>query len=219
MGVSALVMATAPRPGRVNRRLEPLLGGDGCARLQAALIGVACRWADAVAPGAAYLACGPADAQEPELRPDVPDAVRLFPAARGDLGDRLAAATTHVLRERTQPLLVVGTDMPTLTRAHAREAEAVLRGGADAVFGPSLDGGYWIVGLARPQPDLFDLGAAWDGATVLERSLERAEAAGLRAELLGTGRGLHGSADARALTAAGRLPPEVAEILRPALAG
>ena len=64
--------------------------------------------------------------------------------------------------------------MPLLTRAHAREAEAVLRGGADVTFGPALDGGYWMVGLSRPSPDLFDLGGDWGGPAVLARSLERA---------------------------------------------
>lgn len=217
MAVSALVMAKAPRPGAVKTRLEPLLGAEGCARLQAALIRVACRWAAEVAPGGAYVAYGPADADESELRAHVPDEVRLLPEGHGDLGDRLAEATTRVLRERAQPLLVVGTDMPALTRAHAREAEAVLRGGADVVFGPALDGGYWIAGLARPLPEVFGLGSAWGGPTVLERSLERAREADLRVELLGTQRDLDDAADARALAARDGLAPEVSEILRAAL--
>jgi len=213
-------MAKVPRPGAVKTRLAPLLGAEGCAALQAALIGVVARWAVAVAPrGGAYLAYGPDGAGEEELRPHVPEGVRLFPDGRGDLGDRLAGATARVLGERGEPLLVVGTDMATLTLAHAREAEVVLRGGADAVFGPALDGGYWLVGLARPAPELFELGAAWGGPQVLQRSLELAAAAGLRAELLGTERDLDDAADARALLVQERLPPEIAAALAPAAAG
>ena len=210
MGVSVLVMAKAPRAGAVKTRLEPLLGPEGCARLQGALIEVVSGWAVAVAPGAAYLAYG---GDEEALLPHVAEGVLCFPDARGDLGDRLAAATARVFRERSTPLLVVGTDMPVLTRAHAREAEAVLGCGADVTFGPALDGGYWIVGLARPSPDVFDLGGEWGGAAVLERSLERCAAAGLRAELLGMERDLDDAADARALAGHPRLPPAVAEIL------
>lgn len=210
-------MAKAPRPGAVKTRLAPLLGDDGCAALQAVLIGVVARWAVAVTPpGGAYLAYGPDGAGEEELRPHVPEGVRLFPDGRGDLGDRVATATARVLGERRDPLLVVGTDIATLTPAHAREAEVVLRGGADAVFGPALDGGYWLAGLARPAPGLFDLGGAWGGPEVLERSLEQAHAAGLRAELLGLERDLDDAADARALLAHPRLPPEVAAALAPA---
>jgi len=210
MGVSVLVMAKAPRAGAVKTRLEPLLGPEACARLQAALIAAVTGWAADVAPDGAYLAYGGA---EDDLRPHVADGVRIFADGRGDLGDRLAAATAHVFRERSEPLLVVGTDMPVLTRAHAREAEAVLRGGADVAFGPALDGGYWMVGMARPAPDVFDLGGEWGGAAVLERSLERCEATGLRAELLGMQRDLDDAADARALADHPRLPSAVAQIL------
>jgi rSAM/selenodomain-associated transferase 1 len=210
MGVSVLVMAKAPCAGSVKTRLEPLLGPKGCARLQGALIEAVTAWAADVSPGGAYLAYG---GDEDELRPHVAAGARIFPDARGDLGDRLAAATGHVFRERSEPLLVVGTDMPVLTRAHAREAEAVLRGGADVAVGPALDGGYWMVGLARPAPDVFDLGGEWGGAAVLERSLERCAEAGLRVELLGMQRDLDDAADARALAAHPRLPPAVAEIL------
>jgi len=210
MGVSVLVMAKAPRAGAVKTRLEPMLGRDGCARLQAALIAVVSAWAAEVAPGSAYLAFG---GEEGELRPHVGDGVHCFPDCAGDLGDRLTAATARVFRERPDPLLVVGTDMPLLTRAHAREAEAVLRGGADVTFGPALDGGYWMVGLSRPSPDVFDLGGDWGGPAVLARSLERAEMAGLRTELLGMERDLDDPADARALADHPRLPPAVAEVL------
>ncbi len=210
MPVSVLVMAKAPRAGEVKTRLEPLLGPEGCARLQGALIEAATAWAVDAAPGAAYLAYGGA---REALEPHVAAGVNCFADGRGDLGDRLTAATSRVLRERSEPLLVVGTDMPLLIRAHAREAEAVLRGGTDVTFGPALDGGYWLVGLARPVPDVFDLGGEWGGAAVLERSLERCAAAGLRAELLGMQRDLDDPADARALAGNPGLPAGVAEIL------
>jgi len=215
-GLSVLVMAKAPRPGACKTRLDPLLGPEGCAALQAALIAVVSRWALEVAPAGAYLAYGPDGATASELRPHVPDGVRLFPDGPGDLGDRLAAATGRVLAERPGPLLVVGTDMPLLTAAHARAARVALEHGADVVFGPARDGGYWIVGLGRPQERIFALpSAAWGGPEVLERSLALAREAGLRAELIGTERDLDDPQDARALLADPGLPPEVAATLGP----
>ncbi len=215
MSLSVLVMAKAPRPGAVKTRLEPLLGAGGCAALQAALIGVAGRWAAAVAPGAAYLAYGPDGAREDELRDLVPRSVRLFRDGEGDLGDRLAFATARVLAERPGPLAVVGTDMPLLRSAHALAAERALER-ADVCLGPALDGGYWLIGLARPCPQLFGLGTAWGGPRVLERSLELAEGAGLATALLGEERDLDDEADARALLADPGLPDEVARALRAA---
>ena len=217
VGLSALVMAKAPRPGAVKTRMQPLLGADRCAALQAALIGHAARWAVEVAPGAAYLAYGPDGAVEEELLPHVPDGVELFPDGEGDLGEKLAHASAHVLGERPGPLLVVGTDMPLLARAHARGAVEAL-GEADVCFGPALDGGYWIVGLSRPRPEVFALGAAWGGAEVLARSVELADGAGLEVALLGFERDLDDADDARALLREPSLAPRIAALLAPAAA-
>lgn len=213
MSLSVLVMAKAPRPGAVKTRLEPLLGPAGCAALQAALIGVAGRWAAAAAPGGAYLAYGPDGAGEAELSGLVPDGVRLFRDGEGDLGDRLAHATARVLAERPGPLAVVGTDMPLLAGAHARAAEDALER-ADVCFGPALDGGYWLIGLSRPCPQIFALGEAWGGPQVLSRSLALAASAGMATALLGSERDLDDEADARALLAHPDLPAEVAHALR-----
>jgi glycosyltransferase A (GT-A) superfamily protein (DUF2064 family) len=46
------------------------------------------------------------------------------------------------------PLIIVGTDIPFVTRETVARAFRQLRG-ADAVFGPAEDGGYWLVGLRR----------------------------------------------------------------------
>ena len=47
-------------------------------------------------------------------------------------------------------VLIVGTDIPDLDAAHIARAFRALRG-ADAVFGPAADGGFWLVGMRRPQ--------------------------------------------------------------------
>ncbi len=48
------------------------------------------------------------------------------------------------------PLIIIGTDIPFITREMIVEAFRRLRG-ADAVFGRAEDGGYWLVGLRRRQ--------------------------------------------------------------------
>jgi hypothetical protein len=46
------------------------------------------------------------------------------------------------------PILIIGSDIPSIRPAHIAEAFRLL-GGADAVLGPAHDGGYWLVGLRR----------------------------------------------------------------------
>lgn len=71
----------------------------------------------------------------------------------GDLGERMARAFRTA---PPGPVVIIGADAPGLRTRHLRQAFHALSG-ADAVFGPAADGGYWLIGLSRRRaaPDLF----------------------------------------------------------------
>jgi glycosyltransferase A (GT-A) superfamily protein (DUF2064 family) len=69
----------------------------------------------------------------------------------GDLGQRMHMA----IAQANGPTIVVGTDCPLMTATHLRDAAEVLRGGSDAVIYPAEDGGYVLIGMRRPIPELF----------------------------------------------------------------
>ncbi len=173
-------MAKAPRAGLVKTRLHPLLGPQGCARLQAVLIRRTVQVAQLVAPTRTYLAL---DAVDPpgELGGVVPAGVTVLPQSGPDLGSRMRTAAGDVFRDHRGPLLLIGTDAPTLTASHLRRAAVWLVAGQDAVFGPALDGGYYLVGMIGPLPALFTIDPAlWGGPQVLTASLAAAHQGGLR---------------------------------------
>jgi hypothetical protein len=74
-----------------------------------------------------------------------PRGVRLLPQGGGDLGARMQRLFD---RAPPGPVVIVGTDIPRLSRAHIHAAFRLL-GRHDAVLGPAEDGGYWLVGLRR----------------------------------------------------------------------
>ncbi len=91
--------------------------------------------------------------------------VRLWPATwtplpqgSGDLGARMGR-TMRTLPPG--PVVIVGTDVPDLRSEHVAQAFKAL-GRFDAVFGPAVDGGYWLVGLRRSPrtPEIFG-GVRW----------------------------------------------------------
>ncbi len=112
---------------------------------------------------------------------------RLLPQGPGDLGERLAGVLGQ-LCSGERPVLAVGSDCPGLTATRIRAAAAAL-GVADVVLGPTLDGGYYLVGLREPHSELFE-DIPWSTAQVLEVTRSRAQAAGLKAELLEPARDL-----------------------------
>jgi len=73
-------------------------------------------------------------------------------------------------------------DCPGLDGACLVEAARRLRK-TDVVLGPVADGGYYLIGLRRPAPQLFD-GIAWSSEHVLQQTVERIAASGLSHQLL-----------------------------------
>lgn len=211
MRAATIVIADAPRPGLCKKPLEPLLGPDGCARLQAALIARAAAWA--AAAGDPYVAFAPADARD-EIAALAPGAT-LVPQIDGSLGERLAAAVREVLAAHPGPALLVGVDTPQLGARHAAAALDDLRDGIDVTVGPASNGGYYLIGLREPNDAVFALPAtAWGGPRVLTQTLEAANAAGLVVGTLRAERNLDDERDARAHLADPLTPPEIAAALR-----
>lgn len=137
-----VVMVKEPRPGRVKTRLGAGLGMVGAAwwyrhqvrRLLRAVDDPRWDLVLAVAPDAAGLAS------------------RIWPAhvarvaqGSGDLGVRMGRLLRGLPAGR---VCIVGSDIPDITAARIASAFKAL-GRADAVFGPSVDGGYWLVGMKR----------------------------------------------------------------------
>ena len=213
---AVLIMARAPRPGTTKTRLEPLLGPDRCARLQAELIHNTAGWA-ARSTRQVWLAFTPHDASA-ECAELIPPQVQLFAQVEGDLGARLRSATDHIFRGHAGPLSVIGTDAPLLCGDHLRAAARAIADGRDACVVPALDGGYALIALARHTPAAFDLPAdAWGGPDVLELTLRALQADGRTSSLLAPVRDLDTPADALALHADPACPAAVRRLLAPEL--
>jgi rSAM/selenodomain-associated transferase 2/rSAM/selenodomain-associated transferase 1 len=105
-------------------------------------------------------------------------------AQRGhDLGARMHAAFEDVCLLGYRAVVLIGSDLPTLPGEVLRSALRRLARGSDVVLGPSEDGGYFLVGLRRPDPRVF-ADIEWSRPDVLERTRRAAAAAGLRVGLV-----------------------------------
>jgi glycosyltransferase A (GT-A) superfamily protein (DUF2064 family) len=212
-GPAVLIMARAPRAGEVRRALEPLLGREGCVELQAILIAHAAAWARKIGAGAPHVAHDPPDSGG-ELRRLVGADAVVFPQNGEGITGRLADASARVLARARGPLLIVWPDLPRLRGVHAAGALDDLRSGCDVVLGPAIDGGLYMVGIARPLPELFALPEqAWRN-DVMGVALTAIRDVGFEVGILRAERALHRPADVRAALADPLLPDDVAAILR-----
>ena len=171
------VFARAPEPGRVKSRLSPALPPALAARLYAGLL------EDTFVAAAGCTV----DERHVYWADEAGAAASGFHARlqRGtDLGDRLRAGFGELLLGAGDRALVIGSDTPALTAAHIDEAFAALDQHG-VVLGPTVDGGYWCIGLKRAAPTLFE-DIPWSTHEVLTRTLVRAHEAGLRASTVAT---------------------------------
>ena len=91
----------------------------------------------------------------------------------------------HALQDalgRVPLAIIVGTDCPTLNADYVVQAACALRQ-HDVVLGPAEDGGYGLVGLRRPVPQLFEH-MPWGSSSVAARTLARADQLGLTVQML-----------------------------------
>ena len=124
----------------------------------------------------------------------------LMPQRGASLGDRERGVFEDLFRSGFSPVVVIGSDLPGLPAARIGEAIDRLAAARDtAVLGPTPDGGYYLLGLARPGtgravPDLFT-GIRWSSARTRADTVAAAERCGLQVVLLDPWRDVDDAAD------------------------
>ena len=177
------IYARTPEPGRVKTRLHPLLGPSGAAFLYQAFL-MDTLEGTASFPGDRYLVVD----GDPEM-PWFQELARrhrlcLQRQEAGNLGTRMAATIQAFLKAGRPAVLLLGSDSPTVPGDWIADAATQLvRKTWEVVLGPSLDGGYYLLGVNRWIPALFQE-IPWSTSRVLRLTLERLEALGVAYSLL-----------------------------------
>jgi len=178
-------MAKEPEPGRVKTRLCPPLRPEEASALYGAFLDdLAARLARERPPVTLRVAVHPAGAVGRMAARFADAGAACFAQEGEDLPARMEAAFRHAFAAGHRRVVLSNTDSPHLSYTrHVRPAlEALGDRSTDAVFGPDLSGGYYLVGLRREAPGLF--GAPVSTRDDLERTVGRAVARGLSVDLL-----------------------------------
>ena len=193
-----------PKPGVTKTRLLPILSGQQCAELHTAFLrdlSVAYGKLDAD-----LFVAYTDDPDWPVLKQIFPAAKAFFSQKGADLGEKMHHAIALVLEKGYDRVILTGADLPLMTPAHLERGFAALEN-ADVTFGPTSDGGYYLVGMKRPCKAVFE-NQRYGGATVLENTVAAAEAAGLTVALAKKCDDVDTPEDLRSLT--GLLAPDSA---------
>jgi len=177
--VALCIVAKAPEAGRVKTRLCPPLSPDEAAELSRCFIRDKVAQVREVARAEPFVAYAPENALD--AFQELAAGFTLLPQRGGDLTARLLSVLERLFAEGFQAAVLIDSDTPTLPTALLERAVTLLASHEhDLVLGPSEDGGYYLIGLRRTHPELFE-GIAWSTPVVFEETLRRARALGLRA--------------------------------------
>lgn len=172
MNPRILVMAKAPIPGLTKTRLR--LPSASAASLQEALISDTVYKARAIAP--VTVAGTPAE-HLGLISALLPTDVQLISQPEGDLGQRMLAGARHLFDEAPGPVVILGTDAPTLSPAYIEQIIHTLEDHDISII-PSEDGGYILIGLREAHEAIFTK-IDWSTERVHGQTLTRAEESGL----------------------------------------
>jgi len=151
-GAHILLFARYPVPGKAKTRLIPEIGEATAARVHRRMTEHA---------AAAVRACGDVEAtvcftgaRRKDFRAWLGPAFRYHRQSSGGLGERLRSAFEAAFGKGAEMVLAAGSDAPDMTAAVLRQALEALFD-HDAVIGPAADGGYYLIGMRRPLPEVF----------------------------------------------------------------
>jgi len=166
-----IVFCREPLAGQTKTRLIPRLGAANAAALARAFIDDALRKCRTLAPARVVIAASVPGGVESSIW--LRRIARRFGAALvdqggGSLGARMARALEPY---RADGAALIGTDTPSLPLELLARSVALLRH-APVVIAPSLDGGYYLVGVRGPMPGIFRA-IRWGRKSVLRQTLAR----------------------------------------------
>lgn len=178
-----LIFIKEPVPGRVKTRLAAEIGADAACHVYRQCVERTLERLTELRDDIT-LCVEPAEASG-RIQAWLGSAWPVQPQRGATLGERLADATDRTFTEGVQRVVVIGTDSPWLDDTLVEKAFSAMER-ADLVLGPAVDGGYYLVGLAKPAPGLFR-GIPWSTSRVLDQMLANARTLGRAVSLLPEG--------------------------------
>ena len=181
-----IVFAKEPTPNRVKTRLFASVSPEQAAALYQAFLVDWCNVLSTVDTADLVIAYTPPKSQR-ALENLIGEHAIYIPQAEGDLDERLISAAQWACNQNYTKCLLVGSDSPNLPIQYVKDALELL-GERDVVIGPSVDGGYYLIGFstrgtALAIPAIFE-GIAWSTSVVFRQTLEKIQLVEARLGLL-----------------------------------
>ena len=192
MSTHVVLFSKYPLPGKSKTRLIPALGEAGAAYAQVVMTEKILEELQRTAFGTELFFAGESDADIHTWLGRRFPGVQYTPQAPGDLGCKISAAFETIFKtHNAENVIIVGADIPGLSKEDIEAAAAALSTKTPFVLQAATDGGYVLVGVHRSVRDKVTSffspakGITWGTETVLKEQIAAVEAAGVVCTVVG----------------------------------
>jgi uncharacterized protein len=167
MNPALIVMVKAPVAGSVKTRLVPFLTAEQAADLARSFAADAGAKAQRICKNTIIAFAGDKNL----LARILPENLIWIEQAGADLGERMHNALGFAFQSGFSPLVVIGTDSPTLPPEYISTAIEILREKkSETVVGDTEDGGFYLLGLNQPNREIFQ-NVRWSAPETLAQTV------------------------------------------------
>ena len=170
-----VLFARFPAAGQCKTRLIPAIGPEGAAEIHRKLTE---RTVDLLRQSGCRVAIATTGAPNAQFQTWLGDDLIYEEQVDGDLTAKMMPFVAHA------PIILFGADTPDLNSAHIAQAIAGLNQ-SRVVIGPAEDGGYYLIAMREPMPELLT-DMPWSTSQVLPETLQRLKHGGVEPLLLET---------------------------------
>lgn len=160
-----IIMAKVPISGNVKTRLQDVISPEKCAELAAAFLKDTVNKAKSVCKNTIIAFFPPSE--KAELAKILPDE-KIIEQTGENLGERMFNAFEFAFSQKSDAVVMLGTDSPTFPADFIEQAFEFLELETDAVLGKTDDGGFYLIGLRVLPREIFE-NVAWSSAETFEQ--------------------------------------------------
>nr|WP_307775887.1 TIGR04282 family arsenosugar biosynthesis glycosyltransferase [uncultured Cetobacterium sp.] len=192
-----VVMTRIPVPKKTKTRLMTILTPEECAEIHTAFLKDIIETGSQLKDTDFYLFYG--DEGPLDLIKDlIKDDMTTLPQEGENLGEKMRNIFSELFNKGYEKIVLMGADIPEVSERDLQNAFDMLTT-KDLVFGPTLDGGYYLVGMKKLYEVIFDPEIKWGTPEVFQETLEVIKKSGIEVNLIKTHEDIDTKEDLKAL--------------------
>ena len=169
-------MTKVPQAGNVKTRLQNILAPEECESLAEAFLKDAVNKAHTACENVFIAFFPPEEIQK--LKKILPDESNFIEQTGENLGEKMSNAFQFVFQQKTDSVVMIGTDSPTFPFDYIEQAFEFLETNSEIVLGKTDDGGFYLIGLRTLRREIF-ANVAWSSPKTFEQVFENVRNLGL----------------------------------------